>query len=196
MIPVNADTLRAIAPRFTPANAMRQAIIIEQVGAVLAQVLESYAIATPLRIGHFLGQVCHESAGFRTTEEFADGRAYEGRSDLGNKFPGDGPRYKGRGLLQLTGRANYRAMGITLHMDLEGNPALAAEPALSLRIACEYWKSRNINNAADRDDIAVVTRLINGGYNGIEERRKYTDAAMRAVEALPPDFSDVKGGVA
>ena len=196
MIPVNADTLRAIAPKFTPANSMRQAVIIEQVGAVLAQVLQSYAIETPLRIAHFLGQVCHESAGFRTTEEFADGRAYEGRADLGNKWPGDGPRYKGRGLLQLTGRANYRAMGAKLNMDLEGSPALAAEPALSLRIACEYWKSRNINNAADRDDIAVVTRLINGGYNGIEERRKYTEAAIRYIEALPPDFSDVRGGVA
>ena len=121
-----------------------------------------------LRIAHFLGQTCVESAGFRTTEEFADGTAYEGRKDLGNTEPGDGPRFKGRGLIQLTGRSNYRAMGKTLKLDLENNPAQAAEPALSLVIACEYWKSRKINDAADQDDVMRVTRLINGGLNGLD----------------------------
>ena len=73
-------------------------------------------------IAHFLGQTCHESAGFRTTEEFASGENYEGRADLGNNRPGDGVRYKGRGLLQLTGRANYKVFGDLLGVQLEGNP--------------------------------------------------------------------------
>jgi predicted chitinase len=107
--------------------------------------LDSYDINTRLRIAHFLGQTCEESAGYRTTEEFASGKEYNGRADLGNAQPGDGPRFKGRGLLQLTGRANYADYGKALGVDLVNNPTLAAQPALSLKIACEYWKRHNIN---------------------------------------------------
>lgn len=184
MIPVDAHTMLEIAPRFSGAKGERQAAITAAVGEVLRPILERYAIDTRLRIAHFLGQTCVESAGFRTTEEFADGSAYEGRKDLGNTEPGDGPRFKGRGLIQLTGRANYRAMGKALKLDLETNPALAAEPALSLAIACEYWKSRKINDAADQDDIILVTRPINGGLNGLEERRSATSRAKTALARL------------
>ena len=181
MIPVDAQTMREVAPRFSGELAERQAAIIAAVGEVLTPTLQEYAIDTRLRIAHFLGQTCHESAGFRTTEEFASGDAYEGRRDLGNTQKGDGRRYKGRGLLQLTGRANYRALGKVLKVELEGDPERAAEPALSLRIACEYWKSRNINAACDRDDLITVTRLINGGTNGLEDRRGYTSRAKAAI---------------
>ncbi len=181
MIPVDAHTMREVAPRFSGEIADRQATIIAAAGEVLASTLDEYNINTRLRIAHFLGQTCHESAGFRTTEEFASGDAYEGRKDLGNTQPGDGRRYKGRGLLQLTGRANYRALGKVLKIDLENNPQRAAEPALSLRIACEYWKGRNINAACDRDDLITVTRQINGGTNGLEDRRLYTSRAKAAI---------------
>ncbi len=181
MIPVDAQTMREVAPRFSGELAERQAAIIAAAGEVLAPTLQEYDIVTRLRIAHFLGQTCHESAGFRTTEEFASGDAYEGRRDLGNTQAGDGRRYKGRGLLQLTGRANYRALGKVLKVDLEGNPERAGDPALSLRIACEYWKSRNINAACDRDDLITVTRLINGGTNGLEDRRGYTSRAKAAI---------------
>lgn len=181
MIPVDAQTMREVAPRFGGENADRQAVIIAAVGEVLAPTLDSYDISTRLRIAHFLGQTCHESAGFRTTEEFATGDAYEGRRDLGNTQKGDGRRYKGRGLLQLTGRANYREYGKVLKVDLENNPERAAEPVLSLRIACEYWKSRKINAACDRDDLITVTRLINGGTNGLEDRRGNTSRAKAAI---------------
>lgn len=184
MIPVDAQTMREVAPRFSGEIAERQNQIIAEVGEVLAAVLDEYQINTRLRIAHFLGQTCHESAGFRTTEEFATGDAYERRRDLGNTQPGDGRRYKGRGLIQLTGRANYRAVGRTLKADLEGKPELAAEPVFSLRIACEYWKSRNINAAADRDDLITVTRLINGGTNGLEDRRHATSRAKAAIIRL------------
>lgn len=184
MIEVDAQTMREIAPRFSGANAERQNAIVTAVGEVLAATLDAYEIRTRLRIAHFLAQTCHESAGFRTTEEFASGRAYEHRADLGNVEDGDGPRYKGRGLLQLTGRANYRDLGRILDLDLEQNPALAAEPVLSLRIACEFWKRKNINAACDADDVVRVTRLVNGGTNGLPERRALTSKAKAAVARL------------
>lgn len=181
MIPVDANTLLEIAPRVSGEKAERQAEITAAVGEVLRATLERYAIDTRLRIAHFLAQTCHESAGFCTTQEFADGSAYEGRADLGNTRPGDGPRYKGRGLIQLTGRANYRSYGQALGIDLEGSPAQAAEPRLSLVIACEYWKRRGINDTADQDDVLRVTRLINGGLNGLNERRALTARAKAAL---------------
>lgn len=184
MIPVDAQTMREVAPRYSGENGERQDAIITAAGAVLAATLNAYAIDTRLRIAHFLGQTCHESAGFRTTEEFAGGQAYEGRADLGNTQPGDGPRYKGRGLLQLTGRANYRAVGATLGVDLENHPELAAEPVLSLKIACEYWKRRNINQPSDIDDLVEVTRRINGGMNGLAERGAYTAKAKSAIARI------------
>ncbi len=184
MIPVDAQTMREIAPHFSGDNGRRQDAIITAVGAVLAATLDTYAIGTRLRIAHFLGQTCHESAGFRTTEEFASGEAYEGRADLGNNQPGDGPRYKGRGLLQLTGRANYRSIGGILGVDLENHPERAAEPVLSLKIACEFWKRKNINQFCDADDLVEVTRRVNGGRNGLEDRGAYTAKAKNAIARI------------
>jgi putative chitinase len=184
MIRVDAQTMREVAPRFSGEIAERQEAIISAVGEVLAATLESYQIDNRLRIAHFLAQTCHESAGFRTTEEFASGERYEGRADLGNNKKGDGPRYKGRGLLQLTGRANYRELGKILGVPLEEDPELAGDPVLSLKIACEYWKKRKINVACDADDIVKVTRLINGGENGLEDRRAKTGKAKAAVARL------------
>ena len=184
MVPVDSQTMREVAPTFTGAPAASQAKIIAETGAVLAATLDSYDINTRLRIAHFLGQTCEESAGFRTTEEFASGKEYNGRKDLGNTQPGDGPRFKGRGLLQLTGRANYADYGKALGVDLVNNPTLAAQPALSLKIACEYWKRRNINADCDRDDAQAVTRKVNGGLNGLSERIAFTQKAKTAVARL------------
>ena len=97
---------------------------------------------------------------------------------------GDGPRYKGRGILQLTGRANYREYGNALGIDLENNPELAAEPRVSLQIACEYWKRRKINPHCDRDDVVTVTKKINGGLNGLADRRKLTAKAKAALARI------------
>ena len=184
MIPINGETMLEIAPRFSGKPAKAQAAIVGDVGPVLSEILEAYQIDTRLRIAHFLAQTCHESAGFRTTEEFATGAAYEGRKDLGNIKPGDGRRYKGRGLLQLTGRANYRAYGAALGVDLETNPLLAAEPRLSLRIAGEYWKKRKINPLCDRDDVIAVTKAVNGGLNGLEDRRQLVAKAKAAIARI------------
>lgn len=181
MIPVDGDFILEVAPRFSGDKAQRQREIVGEISGQFTSILESYDISTYLRIAHFMGQVTHECAGFRTTEEFASGADYNGRLDLGNTEKGDGPRYKGRGLLQLTGRANYRQMGQNLGLPLEAEPLRAGEPLISLRIACEYWKSRKINPDCDRDDLIAVTRKVNGGINGLDDRRIYY---RRAKEAL------------
>lgn len=172
---ITAAQLRALAPSAAPA-------IIDGIAAGQA-VLGPAGITTPIRIRHFFAQVAHESAGLRTTVEYASGKRYEGRADLGNTQAGDGVRFKGRGLLQLTGRTNYRHYGVLLGLPLERRPELAAEPATSLAIACAYWGSRNINARADRDDLEAVTRAINGGLNGLEDRRNY----LRRARAIWPD---------
>ena len=187
MIPVDAEVLRAIVPRFSGAKAEAQARIIDTIDGTMQSTLAQYKIDTRLRVAHFFAQIIHELAGLRTTEEFASGQTYEGRADLGNVKPGDGRRYKGRGLLQLTGRANYRRFGEKLGVNLEAEPTLAAEPKLSLTIACEYWAHRKINANCDADDLIAVTRKVNGGLNGLADRRQLlvkAKAALARVEGI------------
>ena len=174
-----------LAPKVTGPQAEGQARIVGEIGPILAPTLDSYDINNKLRIAHFLAQICHESNGFVTTEEYATGDAYEGRKDLGNTAPGDGRRYKGRGLFQLAGRANYRQFGKALNIDLEAEPERAAEPTLALRIACEYWKQRGLNAAADSDDAVTLTKRINGGLNGLSERRMLLAKAKKILSEMP-----------
>jgi putative chitinase len=181
MATVDTDLLRRIAPRFSGSRADRQSEIINGIGPVIQTVLSNYEITTRLRIAHFLAQICHESAGLRTTEEFADGSAYEGRADLGNVEPGDGARFKGRGLLQLTGRANYKAYGDDLGIDLIGNPKQAADPPTSLKIASLYWKKHGINPLCDADNLRAVTQKVNGGLNGLDSRADFLAKAKAAL---------------
>ncbi len=142
--------------------------------APLVKGMAGRAIDTPLRIAHFLAQVGHESGGFIYNEELASGAAYNGRADLGNTEPGDGPRFKGRGLIQLTGRANYTAYGKSIGRDLLANPTVVAtDPFLAVDAACWFWQTHNINVPADRDDVEAVTRKVNGGTNGLADREAY-----------------------
>lgn len=143
----------------------------------------SYGIMdNDLRLAHFMAQLIHESGGFRYMEEIASGKAYEGRKDLGNVQPGDGMRYKGRGPIQLTGRANYRTFGRRMGIDFENHPEIAAVPSIGLHIALEYWKAHDLNALADRDDVERITRKINGGLNGFADRKKHL-AAMKGLLA-------------
>jgi len=128
-------------------------------------------MASERRLAHFLAQLIHESGSFRYMEEVASGEAYEGRTSLGNTQPGDGKRYKGRGPIQITGRANYRTFGRKIGIDLESNPTLAAVPSIGLLLALEYWRDRVLNALADADDIEGITRRINGGLNGFADRK-------------------------
>ena len=130
---------------------------------------------TPLHICHFIAQLAHECAGFRTMREFwgptKAQKGYEGRKDLGNTQPGDGKRFMGRGYIQITGRANYETYGTKLGLGLTANPALAEDPVNALKVACLYWKQRDIDTPAGNNDIALVTRKINGGATGLAERK-------------------------
>lgn len=125
------------------------------------------------RLPHFLAQLAHESGSFRYMEELASGQAYEGRADLGNTQPGDGKRFKGRGPIQITGRANYRHFGRKIGIDIENHPEVAALPSVGLHLALEYWRDRNLNALADVDDIEGITRKINGGLNGFADRKAH-----------------------
>lgn len=124
-----------------------------------------------LRFAHFIAQLAHESGNFRYMEEIASGSAYENRKDLGNTEKGDGVRYKGRGPIQLTGRANYRRYGQALGIDFENNPTIVALPSIGLLVACKYWADNNLNALADKDDVTTITRRINGGLNGFDDRK-------------------------
>jgi putative chitinase len=135
--------------------------------------MERYKITTSLRKAHFLAQVGHESDGFNTNEEYASGADYEWRRDLGNTQVGDGVRFKGRGLIQVTGRANYGECGQALGIDLIKNPQRLGDYDLACLSAGWYWDTRNLNAHADRDDVVRITRIINGGENGLADRRNY-----------------------
>lgn len=144
-------------------------------------------ISTPLRQAHFLSQVGHECGGLRYMEELATGQAYEGRADLGNTQPGDGPRFKGRGLIQLTGRRNYgqflewcKAMKMD-PPDFLLDPVQVARLPWSTLAAAFYWSDRKLNRLADRDDIEALTRAINGGLNGIDDRRRRLAIAKKKL---------------
>lgn len=139
-------------------------------------------IDTPLRAAMFLAQIAHESAQLVYTEEIASGAAYEYRKELGNTQPGDGRRYKGRGLLQITGRANYADCSRWMTSGDENlfldNPELLATDALfACRSAAWFWRSRALNPATDRADVVTVSRRINGGINGLADRIRLYDRA-------------------
>jgi putative chitinase len=165
--------LRGIMPASTKSK-------IELYSTKLFKGMRDRAINTKLRQAHFLAQLGHESMSFVYAEEIASGAAYEGRTDLGNTQAGDGVRFKGRGLIQLTGRSNYTAYGSDIGQNLtdgENPKKLAKDPALATDVACWYWDQHNLNSLADADNITAITKAINGGYNGLPDRKAYLKRA-------------------
>jgi putative chitinase len=162
---VTADQLRKVAPNGAPDLCLKLA-------QAMNRELPAHQINTPNRIAHFVAQMAHQTD-FRRLEQLADASVYaryEQMKALGNTQPGDGARYRGRGLIMLTGRKNYRDYGVKVGLDLEANPELAAEPEVAVKVACRYWADRAANDAADKDDPYLVTRLLTGGLPGIEDR--------------------------
>jgi predicted chitinase len=147
--------------------------------------IKKYEIDTYLRVCHFLAQVGHESGSLRFSHELASGRMYEGRKDLGNIYPGDGMKYKGQGLIQLTGRLNITSFGKYTGIDFtKENPArIGDEPELSAEAAGWFWMTRKLNKWADADDIKGVTLRVNGGYNGLQERIAYLKRAKESLKS-------------
>jgi putative chitinase len=167
------EKLRAIMPNASSASIMRYF-------QPLTALMSSNQINTPLRQAHFLAQIGHESGDLRYSEEIADGSAYEGRTDLGNTQPGDGPRFKGRGLIQLTGRSNYTAFGTARNRDFvtpENYRLLSTDPQLAVDVSCWFWTGHSLNTLADADDLNGITRRINGGLNGLQDRASHLQRA-------------------
>lgn len=146
----------------------------------LNEALKLAEISTTERLCMFLAQIGHESGQLRYTEELASGAAYEGRKDLGNTSPGDGVKYKGRGLIQLTGKANYTAAMLALDLDLLENPQILKEPHYAALVSAWFWKDRNLNSYCDKGDFKGLTQRINGGYNGMEDRTLLYKRALTA----------------
>lgn len=180
LVPVlTAEQVQEIAPKF-PARwiwALNQSLVSAHI--------------TRDRMPHFVAQLAHESDGFQAIrvrdgieviEEYATGEDYEGRKALGNVVAGDGRKYKGRGPIQLTGRANYRRYEDMSGIPLLRVPVLAGVPAIGFQVSALYWLDLNCNESADRGDLEGVTRLINGGLNGIDDRRRYYRRAL-AIQA-------------
>lgn len=133
---------------------------------------DKYEVNTPVRIAAFFSQLIHESNAFKATREYDSGSAYEGRVDLGNVFKGDGKKFKGRGYIQVTGRNNYSAVSKFIFGDdtLLKNPDLLATPQYAMLSAFWFWDSRKLNALADIDYLKTITKRINGGLNGWNER--------------------------
>jgi predicted chitinase len=143
--------------------------------------MQEAQINTKLRAAAFIAQLAHESGEMRYMEELASGKAYEGRVDLGNTQPGDGPRYKGRGPIQVTGRTNYEKAGAALGLDLVGHPEQVATYDVGFRTACWFWTSHHLNDLADKGDIVTISKRINGGTNGLEQRKAYYAKALSVL---------------
>lgn len=158
----------------------------------LNKVCNRFDILTAKRAAAFIAQLAHESGSLRYKEEIASGEAYEGRSDLGNTEPGDGKRFKGRGLIQLTGRANYREAGEALGLPLEDKPeTVVSDPYVNVLVAGWFWHTRGLNALADKEDFVAITKRINGGTNGLADRQAYWGRAKAALyhgagQARPP----------
>ena len=186
---IKAEQLAAIAGKSTS--------LMTDLADWMNQICPSYEIDTPQEYCHFLAQACHETDHFRTLREYASGKAYEGRKDLGNTEPGDGVRFKGRGIFQTTGRSNYLQLGMKKgQQDLFiTTPELLEHPEYAVWSACEYWKTRGLCDAANHPDsdklkkkykgniievspVEFISITINGGYNGIDDRKKFYSIAQ------------------
>jgi putative chitinase len=131
-------------------------------------------ITDKVELAQFMAQMAHESGNFRYLQEIwgptAAQQRYEGRRDLGNTQPGDGFRFRGRGYVQLTGRSNYAVYGSMIGVDLLNDPDLASQPDIAAKLAVAYWNSRVKPRIRDFQDTRAVTKIINGGYNGLDDR--------------------------
>lgn len=164
--PLSAQ-LQAIMPKLDAGRA-------NTVVTPLAAAMKEFDITTPKRQAAFLAQIAHESGQLKYLEEaFSNLDSYENRADLGNTKAGDGRKFKGRGPLMLTGRANYKAAGQALKLDLEAKPELVGQPEVGCRVAAWYWKTQGLNELADRGDVRGITQRMHGDFAGLDARLKY-----------------------
>lgn len=159
----------------------------------LLEIAPSFQIYTPVRLAAFVAQVMHESAEFCHVRELGSD-AYLAKYDTGSlaarlgntpAADGDGQKYRGRGLIQITGRANYERCAVALRLNLIDHPELLEQPINAVRSACWFWWRHGLNELADAGNWNGITKTINGGLNGINERSKYWERAKRALGVQP-----------
>lgn len=171
---------------FRRAGSLSAALAERWYGPVEGTLFE-FGIASPARAAAFIAQVGHESGGFVHTREIwgptPAQQRYEGRADLGNTQPGDGSRFRGRGLIQITGRANYTAAAAALGIDVMRSPELLEDAPLAARSAGWWWRAHGCNEIADRGDFVALTRRINGGTNGLADRQRRWEIAKGVLGA-------------
>lgn len=189
-MPVSPQQLAAVMRHASPSR-------LKDFAPPLNAAMEEFGIDTLRRAAAFVAQLAHESGEFAFMEEIwgptSAQKRYEPVTDLskrlGNTEPGDGRRFKGRGPIQLTGRANYQRFGVLLKVDLVNNPELAATPQVGFRIAGLFWQKKGLNELADAGDFKEITRRINGGFNGLSQREAFHALALQALaEAFPAGF--------
>lgn len=161
-----------------PYAKLRASVFLAPLNAAMIE----FEINTPIRIQMFLAQIGHESGELRYVQEIATGAAYEGRKDLGNTQSGDGKLYKGRGLIQLTGRANYEKLQEALGIPCIVHPELLETPVNACRSAGWFWKTHGLNEIADTGDFIKGTKRINGGTNGLPARLGYFERAKKVIK--------------
>lgn len=177
------DQLKRICPLAKLADLER---ILDPMNATMREFGMS---GSTLRVAAFIAQTAHETAGFRYLEEIwgpTDAqKRYEPPFDLaeklGNIEKGDGFRYRGRGLIQVTGRTNYRTIGDQMRLDLLAKPDLLALASNAARSAGLFWQTKGLNTLADQADFDTITKRINGGLNGIQDRRAYYARAIQVI---------------
>lgn len=172
---VTAKELKAIMP-FSEGR-------IDTYAEFLNMAMEEFEINTMNRVAFFLAQLAHESGELRYVEEIASGKAYENRLDLGNDQEGDGVKYKGHGLIQITGKANHFACADYFGVDKQVICEWLMFPKGACMSAGWFWNSRNLNAVADKDDFELCTRRINGGLNGFDARKEYLRRARAVLHA-------------
>lgn len=201
---ITREILESISPTANP-------MVLEEFAATMTEAFPAYDVDRPLRAAHFLAQAAHESGGFRVfvenlnysadrllvvfpkyfrgvnTNAYARNpqkianRVYASRMGNGDEASGDGWRFRGRGIFQVTGRSNYETLGDALGIDIVNDPDLATMSDNAVYLALEYWQRRGLNADADRDDIVTVTKKINGGTHGLDERQSYLRRAKKAL---------------
>ncbi len=152
---------------------------------VLNTAMNRYQIVGSKRGAAFIAQIGHESGQLKYVKEIwgptvAQSR-YEGRADLGNTEPGDGSKYRGRGLIQITGRANYKACGDALGLDLINQPELLEKPQHACMSAAWFWATKGLSTLADEGKFETITRRINGGLNGLADRQMLYTRALKVL---------------
>jgi putative chitinase len=173
---ITKEQLKKIVPFSTQKN-------IDLFLPSLNELMEKHSINKNVyRKASFIAQIAHESGSFQYVKELASGKDYEGRKDLGNTQPGDGVKFKGRGLIQITGHDNYKKLSDYIGVDFIANPEKLEWAKYAVLSAIWFWETKKLNEIADVGDFKKITKIINGGYNGLADREEFYKRGLEVLK--------------